>query len=52
MILSVQDIRGREKVEQDKQRFLQPEDIVDGLDELGVLWGRVHWLLARKQTGA
>jgi homospermidine synthase len=28
---------GREKVEQDKKRLLQREDIIDGVDELGML---------------
>jgi homospermidine synthase len=36
-VLSVHEIFGREKVEQSVKRVLQPDDILDGVDELGVL---------------
>jgi homospermidine synthase len=36
-VLSVHEIFGREKVEQSVKRVLQPDEILDGVDELGVL---------------
>jgi homospermidine synthase len=36
-VLSVHEILGREKVEQHTKRLLKPDDIQDGVDELGVL---------------
>jgi len=36
-VLSVHEIFGRNKVEQSVKRVLQPDDILDGVDELGVL---------------
>jgi homospermidine synthase len=36
-VLSIHEILGRDKVEQGTARVLQPEEILDGADELGVL---------------
>jgi homospermidine synthase len=36
-VLSIHEMLGRNKVEQDTKRLLRPDEILDGVDELGVL---------------